>query len=74
MSGRSGRRLTISRGTWHGERAYWKRGRRIADPRLIARLDALAVPPAWTDVEIAASPSAKVQARGVDAAGRIQTI
>lgn len=71
---RSTGRLSITRGEWRGERAYWKRGRRIRDPRLIARIDALAVPPAWTDVEIAASPRAKVQARGVDAAGRTQTI
>src|SRR4051812_16672530 len=38
----------------------------------LARIRTLAVPPAWTDVHIAASPGAKVQAWGIDAAGRKQ--
>lgn len=40
----------------------------------IRRIEALAIPPAWTDVEISSSSSAKVLARGVDAAGRQQSI
>lgn len=74
MPARRPGRLAISRGERDGERAYWKRGRRVTDAGVIARLDGLAIPPAWREVEIAASPNAKVQARGVDAAGRVQTI
>src|SRR5262249_48885024 len=47
-------------------------GRRIRDPEIVDRLDALAIPPAWTDVWIAPGPRAKVQATGIDAAGRKQ--
>lgn len=39
-----------------------------------ARIDALAIPPAWTDVRIAARASARVQATGYDDAGRKQYI
>lgn len=35
---------------------------------------AIAIPRAWTDVRMDASPQAKILARGVDAAGRIQRI
>ncbi|HEV7587717.1 MAG TPA: hypothetical protein VGO40_06270 [Longimicrobium sp.] len=38
----------------------------------LERIRKLAVPPAWTGVHIAASPGAKVQAWGIDAAGRKQ--
>lgn len=37
-----------------------------------ARLEALAVPPAWSDVRFAADPDAHVLATGVDDAGRTQ--
>jgi DNA topoisomerase-1 len=47
-------------------------GKPLTGRAALARIQALAVPPAWTDVEIAASPDAKVQATGVDAAGRKQ--
>ncbi len=47
-------------------------GRRIRDPEVIERLDALAVPPAWKEVWISASPRSKLQATGIDAAGRKQ--
>ena len=39
---------------------------------ILARIDALKVPPAWRDVRIAQGPSAKVQAIGYDSAGRLQ--
>jgi len=71
---RSRRRLPITREVSGDGFAYRLRGRPIVKRSEIARLDALAVPPAWTRVEIARSPSAKVLARGVDAAGRTQTI
>jgi DNA topoisomerase I len=36
------------------------------------RIAALVIPPAWTDVRIAADPAARVQVTGVDRAGRTQ--
>ncbi len=47
-------------------------GRRIRSAALLARIDALAVPPAWNHVWIASDPRAHIQATGVDAAGRTQ--
>lgn len=72
MSGR--RRLPITRERVGDEIVYRDGRRRITSAREIARIEALAVPPAWTDVEIARSSSAKVLAKGVDDAGRIQAI
>src|SRR6266568_2359937 len=48
------------------------RGQRITDPEKIARIEALAIPPAWRDVWISPRPTAKLQATGLDAAGRRQ--
>jgi DNA topoisomerase I len=53
-------------------RYYDARGREIRDLATIARFDRLAIPPAWTDVWIASSPRAKLQATGLDKAGRKQ--
>lgn len=47
-------------------------GRRVQDARTLERIARLAVPPGWSDVHIAASPSAEVQAWGLDAKGRKQ--
>jgi DNA topoisomerase-1 len=47
-------------------------GRPLRLPSALKRIRALAIPPAWTGVEIAADPAAKVQATGIDAAGRKQ--
>lgn len=44
----------------------------IRDPDVLARIRALAVPPAWTSVWIAADPCSHVQATGRDARGRKQ--
>jgi DNA topoisomerase IB len=44
----------------------------VADEETLARIQALAIPPAWTDVWIAVSPSAHLQATGRDAKGRRQ--
>lgn len=38
------------------------------------RIDALVIPPAWTDVWISPHPNGHIQATGVDAAGRTQYI
>jgi DNA topoisomerase-1 len=47
-------------------------GRRVRDKAELARLKALAVPPAYVEVRFAADPSAHLQAVGTDAAGRLQ--
>lgn len=46
-------------------------GNRIDDDRL-ERIEALAIPPAWRDVWISPNASARLQATGVDRAGRRQ--
>lgn len=48
------------------------RGRVVRDPRLRARFEALAIPPAWRDVWICRSARGHLQATGLDAAGRKQ--
>lgn len=47
-------------------------GSLVQDERELARIRSLAIPPAWTDVRIAASPRARIQADGRDAKGRKQ--
>lgn len=47
-------------------------GAPVADADLIARFDALVLPPAWTDVWLCPYPNGHIQATGVDAAGRRQ--
>jgi DNA topoisomerase-1 len=49
-------------------------GRRIRDKGLVARIDALAIPPAWTDVWICRAPDGHLQATGRDDRGRKQYI
>ncbi len=66
------------RGGWRREgsrrrfRYVDSRGRRITDPEQLARIEELVIPPAWRDVWISPRPGAKLQATGVDAAGRTQ--
>jgi DNA topoisomerase-1 len=47
-------------------------GRRITDEDKLERIRTLAIPPAWKDVWIAPSARTKLQATGLDAAGRKQ--
>ena len=47
-------------------------GRPLRDARTLARIRALVIPPAWTDVWIAPDSRAHIQATGRDAAGRKQ--
>lgn len=66
----------------HGERGFRRQrrgtgfqyiddgGRALRDATQLARIRALTLPPAWTDVWIAADPRAHLQATGRDAAGR----
>ena len=48
------------------------RGRPVTAARTLARIGALAIPPAWRDVWISADPRGHVQAWGRDARGRKQ--
>ena len=48
------------------------RGRPVRDPSVLARIDALRIPPGWHQVHVAESSRAAVQAWGIDAKGRKQ--
>lgn len=69
-----GRKLAISREVRNREFVYVRNKKVITRRRDIQRFEAIGIPPAWTAVEISGSASSKVLARGIDAAGRIQTI
>jgi DNA topoisomerase IB len=66
------------KGGWRreGSRRHFRyldaKGRRITDPEKLERVESLVIPPAWKDVWISPRPGAKLQATGVDAAGRRQ--
>jgi DNA topoisomerase I len=47
-------------------------GNLITDAEKLARIQSLVIPPAWRDVWISPNPNAKLQATGIDAAGRKQ--
>jgi DNA topoisomerase-1 len=47
-------------------------GARLTDEAQLERIRSLAIPPAWRDVWVARSSRAKLQATGIDAAGRKQ--
>src|SRR6185312_10621006 len=47
-------------------------GRRVHDAATLARIRAIAIPPAWTDVWICAAPQGHIQATGRDSRGRKQ--
>ena len=47
-------------------------GNRITDEDKLARIASLVIPPAWRDVWISPRSTAKLQATGVDNAGRVQ--
>src|SRR5436309_4963101 len=51
---------------------YAPNGARIRDPDTRKRLNALAIPPAWTDVWICPDPDGHIQATARDARGRKQ--
>jgi DNA topoisomerase I len=53
-------------------RYYDARGKEITDPDKIARIQELVIPPAWKDVWISSRATAKLQATGIDRAGRRQ--
>jgi DNA topoisomerase IB len=66
---RSGWRRAGSKGRF---RYLDARGNRIEDPAKLERIESLVIPPAWKDVWISPRPGAKLQATGVDVAGRRQ--
>src|SRR5918999_1395983 len=77
--GNSGNRAAVARrGGWRREgskerfRYLDAHGNRITDEAKLERIQSLVIPPAWRDVWISPSASAKLQATGVDAAGRKQ--
>jgi DNA topoisomerase-1 len=69
MTRKGGWRREGSRGRF---RYYDARGNRITDEEKLARMQSLVIPPAWRDVWISPSATAKLQATGVDKAGRVQ--
>jgi DNA topoisomerase-1 len=63
----------ITRRKLRGKFCYFDpTGQRIVDPQEIQRINALAVPPAYTDVWICSDPRGHLQATGRDARGRKQ--
>jgi DNA topoisomerase-1 len=53
---------------------YFHDGRQVNDKEELAYFRSIGIPPAWKDVKIAASHNARIQATGVDKAGRLQYI
>ncbi len=52
---------------------YWTDGgEQVTDPDTLDRIQALVIPPAWTDVWICPWPNGHIQAVGLDSAGRRQ--
>lgn len=62
------RRGTKKKGFWYEDH----KGHRITDEAQIERIRQLVLPPAWQHVRIAPSPRGRLQAVGIDTAGRIQ--
>jgi DNA topoisomerase-1 len=58
----------------HGEGFIYRdaQGHTIKDDKQLERIQALGIPPAWTDVWICPSPNGHIQATGRDAKGRKQ--
>jgi DNA topoisomerase IB len=69
MARKGGWRRVGSRGRFT---YYDARGNRITDDAKLERIKALVIPPAWKEVWISPSATGKLQATGVDAAGRRQ--
>lgn len=67
------RQWILRRGTpRRGFRYVREDGSPVRDRRIVARIDALRIPPAWQDVHVAADARAAIQAWGFDARGRRQ--
>ena len=74
MPAQRSKRLPITRRRAGSGFFYLLDSCKVRDPQLLEQITQLAIPPAWQQVEIARSARAKVQARGIDAAGRTQMI
>lgn len=64
---------------WHrrgskksGYRYLDSRGKQLSDAAHIERINSLVIPPAWKNVRISPAPNGRLQAIGMDAAGRVQ--
>ncbi len=53
---------------------FYDSGKKIADKRVLNRIERLAIPPIWSDVQISRSPTQHLQAVGFDSKGRKQYI
>lgn len=62
----------LRRGNTRGRFTYSTSGGKGAIAERAAQIDALSIPPAWTDVHVAASGRSAIQAWGFDARGRRQ--
>ncbi|QXH33164.1 DNA topoisomerase IB [Pseudomonas muyukensis] len=63
----------LSRRRWRERFHYYDaQGQRVRDAQTLARIAALVIPPAYTDVWICADPQGHLQATGRDARGRKQ--
>ena len=65
--------LSIRRVRWGRAFRYFDpSGKPLRDPKQLARIRSLVIPPAWTSVAICSSPNGHLQAVGIDARGRKQ--
>ncbi|MFZ2126523.1 MAG: hypothetical protein WAV04_03365 [Candidatus Microsaccharimonas sp.] len=64
----------IERKTNTNNFTYYRKGRKVTDESTLKRIESFAIPPAWSDVQIAVNPRAKIQVEGRDAAGKKQYI
>lgn len=64
----------IQRRTNTNSFTYYKKDKKITDEAIISRIESFVIPPAWTDVQIALNPKAKIQVEGRDSAGKKQYI
>ena len=62
----------LRKGTKRSGFRYVTTGGKPVSDAVGARIEALRIPPAWTDVHVAAAANAAVQAWGFDAKGRKQ--
>jgi DNA topoisomerase-1 len=62
----------VRKSTARGFRYFDAKGRKLAEGRIVERIRALAIPPAWTDVWISPDPDGHIQATGRDVKGRKQ--
>jgi DNA topoisomerase I len=53
---------------------YYHDGRQVTAKQDLAYFKSLGVPPAWKEVKISASHNARIQATGIDKAGRLQYV